>query len=295
MDVSIIIVNWNVREFLTRCVKSIIDNTHDVDFEIIVVDNASNDGSTDALRHEFNQALLDGTLLIIENKQNLGFSRGNNIGLKEAKGKYILFLNPDTEFTENTLLKFKEYFDNTPEVSTASGKLIYPDKSLQPNVKRDPDLLSQVFILLKIHHFWQPPAIKRYLAKDFDYQESAVVEQIMGAFIFIRRELIDQLHGWNEDYWLWWEDVDLCTRIRQKGGVIMYQPISEIIHYESKSFAQVLSFKKQKRFIKGMLRYFAYYKPFWQTIILALFVPISLLLSYITQTLKIGPRPQSRI
>lgn len=295
MDISIIIVNWNVREFLTRCLTSIIQNTTGVNFEIIVVDNASNDGSTAELRKNFNQEILDGRLLIIENKQNLGFSRANNIGLNEAKGEYVLFLNPDTEFTENTLLKFKQYFDNHPEITATTCKLLYPDKTLQPNVKRDPDLLSQILILLKLHHFWRFKAINKYLAKDFDYDQESIVQQIMGAFIFIKRDTVNNLHGWNEAYWLWFEDVDLCTRIRQKGGTIMYNPISEVIHYESKSFAQVLSVKKQKRFIKGMLTYFSFYKPFWQTLLLYLFVPISLLLAYLTQLFKIGPRPQSRI
>ena len=295
MDVSLIVVNWNVREYLLKCVESIFKYTENITFEIIVVDNASNDGSIEALRSAYTQEILDEKLVIINNKNNNGFSKANNQGLKEARGKYIYFVNPDVEFLENTVIKLKEYMDIHPEVGICTGTLLYGDKTTQPNVKFNPTFCDQVIVLLKLHHFLKLKCLKRYLAKDFDYHSPSEVQLIMGASMFTRNDLMKAIQGWDEDYWIWWEDVDLCLRVQKRKLKIMYLPITEMIHYESKSFEKVMSLQKQKRFITGMLTYFKKHHSKAAYFALLILSPISYLLAYIVQILKIKPRTQSRI
>lgn len=294
MTLSIIIVNWNVREYLLKLVESIFKYTQNIDFEIIVVDNASNDGSVAELRQQFFNQIKNQQLLIIENRQNQGFSKANNQGAKEARGQYLLFCNPDIEFIENSGLKLKEFLDSHPQACVVAPQLLYGDKSLQPNVKHHPTWLSQVIILLKLHHFFKFKSLNHYLAKDFDYDQEAEVEQVMGAFFLIRRFDFELLRGWNEDYWLWWEDVDLCFRLNKGGKKIFYTPNTQVIHYESKSFEKVATLAKQKRFIRSLLKYFKNHGTKFEYYSLFIFIPLSLLLAYITQLFKIKPRTQSQ-
>ena len=294
MDLSIIIVNWNVREYLNRCVESIFKFTQNITFEVIVVDNASNDGSMTELRQLFRDKIQSGQLLLIENKQNAGFSRANNQGLKEAQGNHILFMNPDMEFVENTPRVMKNWLDHHPEAGIVTCKLLFGDKSLQPNIKHHPTWISQAFILLKLHHLFVPKFVKHYLAKEFDYESTGEVEQVMGAFVYISHQLINDLHGWDEDYWLSWEDVDLCRRVQKKGLKVFYLPDTNVIHYESKSFEKVPSVTKQRRFNRSLFIYFKKHHQPWEYYSLMAIAPISVLLAYVVQLFHAKPKPQSR-
>lgn len=131
--------------------------------------------------------------------------------------------------------------------------------------------------------------------KDFDYLSEKSVEQAMGACIFTRTDVIKKLGGWNEQYWLWWEDVELCKTFLDNGYKILFTPLTEIIHYEGKSFEQTFGLKKQKRFNRGLLLYFKRHKPKYQYYILYLLQPLSWALTIMTQLLKIKARPQSRV
>lgn len=293
MDLSIIIVNWNVRDLLKRNLTSIFEKTKNISFEVIVVDNNSGDGSKEMLKE---MASWCSSLKLILNDFNAGFARANNQGAKAATGRYLLFMNPDMELVENSAEKLVKFLDENRNVGACTATLFYPDGKIQNNIKRDPTFWPQFFILLKLHHFlkWLP-AVKNYLAKDFDYEKTQVIKQIMGAFVFIRRDLFEKIGGWDEDYWLWWEDVDLCKRIRKAGETIFYTPITKIIHYEGKSFAQKLSLEKQKRFNRGMLIYFRKHQSKLSYFGLLLLQPISLFLAYLSQILKVKPRPQGKI
>jgi len=189
-----------------------------------------------------------------------------------------------------------EFLQQNKSIDVCTCCLLYPDKTVQPNVKSFPQLCDQILILLKLHHFlgWLP-CLKKFLRKDFDYTNQAEVDQIMGAFILTKREIMNLIGGWNEDYWLWWEDVELCKTLKNKGYNIFYAPIAEVIHYEGKSFEQTFGLKKQKRFNKGMLLYFKKHHPKWQYFILLSLQPISYGLTWLTQLFKIKQRPQSRV
>ena len=298
MNISIIIVNWNVKSLLHQCLKSIFLFVKDLEYEVIVVDNNSYDGSAEmlnALSYEYKN------LHVIINKENVGFSKANNQGLAIAGGEYILFMNPDMELVENTpkiLFNYMSSFAEATEdkdVSACTCQLQYSDGHRQPNIKNDPTFLSQVWILYKLHHFIKPRFLKKYLAKDFEYSQEQEVQQIMGSFVFTQRDMMKKIGGWSEDYFFWWEDLDLCKRLRQTGEKIMYTPISRVIHYEGQSAAQQMSLAKQKRFNKGMLTYFKKYHNKFSWFMLKLATWDGLILAWLTQILRIKPKSQSKL
>ncbi|KKQ80659.1 MAG: hypothetical protein UT02_C0004G0012 [Parcubacteria group bacterium GW2011_GWC2_38_7] len=296
VDVSIVTVNWNVKEIITKMIQSIFLYTRNIRFEVIVVDNKSSDGSVEHLQQQFRDEINSKRLVIIDNDFNAGFAEANNQGLSIAKGEYVFFMNPDMEIHDNVVLKLKEFFQSKTNAGVVTCRLLYADKSIQPSVKRLPDLCSQILVMLKLHHFlsWLP-CIKNYLMKDFDYLSEKEVQQAMGACIFTTKEILNKIGGWDETYWLWWEDVELCKNIVEHGYKIYFTPHTEITHYEGKSFAQTFGLKKQKRFNNGLLHYFKkHHKPYEYWILFCL-QPISWLLTLLTQTLKIKARPQSRV
>ena len=290
MKTSIIIVSWNVKELLQKCLESIFKYTKDINFEVYVIDNDSKDGTQNMIRENFPNVKL------IANSFNAGFAKANNQPFEFGVGDEVLFMNPDMEFTENTVKIMHDFLDLHPNADIATCALKYPDKERQYNIKRLPTFLSQLLILLKLHHFLSfLPSIQKYLAKDFNYNSESVVENIMGAFVYARTKKFIELGKWNEDYWLWWEDVDLCKKAKDEGMKIMYTPETSVIHHEGKSFAQVPSVPKQKRFITGMLIYFKKYYPYYQYLILKILSPLSIALAQIAGALKIKPRPQSKV
>lgn len=289
MDLSIIIVNWNVRDLLRKCLQSIYKQTQSIEFEVFVVDNASKDSSAQMVLTEFPKVTL------IASNENLGFAKANNMALEQTSGKYVLFMNPDMELVENSFPKLIELMDKDPKIVLSTCQLIYPDGSKQNNVKNNPGLCDQLLILLKLHHFFQPKCLKRYLAKDFDYSKEQEVRQIMGAFMFGKADNIKEMSGFDIDYFLWWEDLDLCKRIQDADYKIIYTPVTKVIHYEAKGFEQQPSLEKQKRFNRGMRIYFKKHKGLLTSYLIYLFSLLSLILAYLSQVFKIKPKPQSKI
>lgn len=288
MDISVIIVSWNVRALLERCLRSLYEHSSGVACEVIVVDNASSDGTADMVARLFPQVRL------VANDANRGFAAANNQGAAVSSGRLLFFLNPDTELTENSLQKLIDVFRAHPEAGAVGPQLRYGDGSVQPTVKRDPTGCDQAWVLTKLFHWIQPACVRRYLAKDWDYRREQAAEQLMGAAIAVRADIFRSIGGWDESYFLWWEDVDLCTRLRQAGNVLLYTPATAITHHEGKSFAQQLSFKKQLRFTRGMRIYFRAHRPYWEYISISFLIPISLLLALGVQVVGIRPRTQSK-
>jgi hypothetical protein len=289
MNLSIIIISWNVKELLKKCLQSIYDKTLDLEFEIFVVENASKDNSAVMVATEFPQVNL------IASNENLGFAKANNLALEQAQGKYVLFLNPDTELTENTFKVMFDLMEQDERIALATCQLNYPDSTLQKNVKNNPGLCDQLLILLKLHHFIQPKCLQTYLAKDFDYSNEQEVKQIMGAFMFAKTDVIKEIGGFDTDYFIWWEDLDLCKRIQDLGQKIIYTPKTKIIHHEAKSFEQQMSLEKQKRFNRGMAIYFKKHVGLIVYWLIGLLGLISLGLAWLSQVFKIKPKTQSKI
>ena len=292
MDLSIIIVNWKVKDLLEKCLRSIFEQSKDISFacpagakrlcgEIFVVDNASGDGSVEMVREKFPQVDLTAST------ENLGFAKGNNLAAKKANGKYVLLLNPDTEILDNALEKMVKFMNNHPECGIAGCKLLNPDLSLQPSVRAFPTFASQAFILLKLHHlFPHSKAMYHYLMQNFDYEKTQEVDQVMGAFFMIQREVIDQIGLLDEKFWIWFEEVDYCKRAKDAGWKILYTPEAKIIHHYGQSFKQVLNVKRQKDFNKSLSYYFKKHGTKGEWIVIQILRPMSLFLSWLAKNFK---------
>ena len=285
MRISIIIVNWNTASLLEKCLDSIFNYAQNIDYEIIVIDNASNDASQKFLSQIQNQ---NDKIKIIFNEKNLGFARAVNQGTKIASGKYVLLLNPDTEIKKNTLENIIEWMGKNPHCGVCGGKILNPDGTTQPSVRRFPDLFSQSLILLKIHQFLiNFLSLRRYFVLDFDYSKTQEVDQVMGAFFMIRKETIDRVGFFDENFFLWFEEVDFCKRVKETGWKIYYYPEAEIIHRGGASFSQVFSVKNQWQFNKSLLYYFKKHHCFLSYLTLLSISPISLFFSLVVFLLPI--------
>lgn len=257
MDLSIIIVSWNVRDKLRENLSALYKSQGDFSLEIIVVDNNSHDNTAAMIRQEFTHVKL------IANSQNFGFGKANNQGVKIAQGDFILFLNPDTQVKPDTLLKMLAWMKNNQPASLASCRLLNEQGEIIKHVRRFPTLPDQLAIVLKLPHLF-PNILRKYIIEDFDYSQTAVVDSVRGGLMMIRKEMIAEIGAFDERYFLWFEEVDLCRRIKEVGGEVWYTPVAEGIDAIGQSFQQVETITKQKYFRDSMLKYFEKWHPVWQ-------------------------------
>ena len=275
IDVSVIIVSWNTRELLGRCLKSLFEQTHGVSFEVFVVENASSDDSAEMVRSEFTQVNL------IANDANLGFARANNQAIAEAKGECVLLLNPDTELIDDGISNLVAVARKHPEAGVVGGKTLNPNRSIQASVRRFPTLCSQALIMLKLHHaFVNIPCLRRYFANDVNPESEQSADQVMGAFFLISRRALEVVGTLDERFFIWFEEVDYCKRVVNAGLKVLYTPVTQVVHHGGESFAQVFALKKQKMFNASLAKYMR--KHFGRRAWLAIQIlrPVSLLLAW---------------
>lgn len=273
MDVSIIIVSWNVKDKLRENIKSIYQSVGNFSFEIIVVDNNSLDDSANMLKHTFPDVNL------VRNKENLGFAKACNQGIKRAQGKYILFLNPDMKLEEDTLNNFIIWLKDNPQADIASCKLVDEDNNIVRHVRRFPKFLDQLAIVLKLPHLI-PSVLNKYLRKDFDYNQSSKVDSVRGAFFAIKKDSFDSCLL-DERYFLWFEEVDFCKYAHLKGKEVWYTKSARAIDLVGKSFSQLKTYQTQKYFSDSMLKYFRKWHPAWQYYILFISWQVVLFLTWL--------------
>ncbi len=280
---SIIIVNWNVRPLLEKCLFSILKNTQGLDYEIIVVDNNSTDGSREFL----SQFRVSGLRFkVILNSQNNGFAKANNQGIKRTRGEFILLLNPDTEVYQGTLQKTVSFMQKNSDCGILGCQLVGSDDVIQPSVRSFPTVGSHLMIFLKLQYlFPRAKVLRDYFQSDFDYYQLAEVDQVMGAFFMTRREVLDRIGLLDERFFLWFEEVDFCKRVKDAGWKIIYNPETRILHRDSRSFSQLLPLCKQRIYTQSAIYYFKKYSSHKEYLILAFLRPLSLLLACFTQIL----------
>ena len=233
--VSIIIVNYNQKNFLKVCIKGILKVAPKLDYEIIVVDNASTDKSQELLLNLKSQI---SNLKIILNERNLGFAGGCNTGIKKARGKYILILNPDIVVLENSIEKLYQFMEENKNVGIAGPKLLNPDKTIQPSCYRYPVWYIPILRRTFLGNFsWAKKKLDYYLMTDFNHLEIKEVDWLLGACLMLRKEMIDQIGLFDERFFLYFEDVDLCRRAKMAGWKVVYFPPSEMFHYYQRASA----------------------------------------------------------
>lgn len=237
---SIVILNWNTSNLLSNCINSIRKHTHGLEYEIIVVDNGSADGSPKMVRDEFPDVTL------IETGKNLGFSRGNNIGIQAAKGEMILILNSDVLLRENALLPWVEFLCSRDDAAGAICRVEGPNGQRQVNFLRFPTVFTEwLFFSLAMISPRRLMIPRRKYMLDVDPDKPHVADWISGCAMMLKREAIDRAGAFDEKMFLFYEDTELCHRINEMTGKVFYYfPGSRIIHlgggsYEAGSPRQV--------------------------------------------------------
>lgn len=269
MDLSVIIVSYNVREKLKNNLQSLFKSRGNFSFEVFVVDNNSEDQSAKMVEESFPQVKL------IKNKENLGFSKANNIAIKQSDGDFILLLNPDMQVFENTLEKALEFAKKNQQAVVSSCKLVDEKNNIIRHVRRFPKFFDQLMIILKIPHVF-PKILNKYLIFDFDYSQNQKVDSVRGSFFMINKNKFKELSGQNfplldERYFVWFEEVDFCKQIYQLGGEVWYSCQTECLDYIGQSFSLLKRKKAQKLFRDSMLKYFKKWQPRWQYFLLKIF------------------------
>jgi len=236
VDVSIIIVAWNVRQLLYDCLKSVYEQTKGIDFEVIYVDNASEDGSVEMVRKEFP------AIRIIQNDRNEGFIKANNRGIKVAMGRYVLLLNSDTLILDNAIAKMVKFADLHPEAAIVGCKVLASNRTLQESCFTCPSVLS---MLLSATYLYKLFPKSKFFGREYmtwwDYDNAREVEAIAGVCSLVRKEAIQQVGLMNELYFVYGDDPDWCYRFRKKGWQIFFTPEAQIIHFGGDTVKRVSS------------------------------------------------------
>jgi hypothetical protein len=275
MDISIIIINTNEKHFLEPLLNSIKENVNSVAYEVIVVDNNSSDGSPEMIRERCEDVKL------VEMDHNGGFSKSNNRGARIAQGKYLVILNPDTIVCKNALESMFEFLERENSVAVVGCKLLNPDGSLQRSCGIFPNLKTEFYFRTFLNRiFPKSKLVGSYLLGSWDYSSTAEVDWVTGACLMIRKDLFDQLGGFDERLYMYYEDVDLCYRVRELGWKIYFIPNSFIYHYLGGSW-------KKNRAIpifngcRSSLYFFRKHRRPWQTWVLKTTMFLEIFLFYL--------------
>ena len=284
MKLSIIIVNYNVKYFLEVCLHSVLRAAGGIDAEVIVVDNSSADGSCDMAREKFPSVLL------IENKDNKGFSKANNQGVAIARGEYILFLNPDTVMPEDYFTKTLAYMDAHTEAGAIGPRLIDGKGQFAPDAKKSfPSLSVALFKTTGINKIFSKSGyFNKYYAVHVGEREVAAVDVLSGCCMLVRRKAMDDAGGpFDEDYFMYCEDVDLSYRIEKAGYKNIYFPEAELIHYKGES-TRKMTLSYVRIFNEALVTFVKKHYSKKQAGMFVLFINVGIVLRAILGTIKRG-------
>jgi GT2 family glycosyltransferase len=236
-ELSIVILSWNTLELTRKCLQSVAARRDEVAGEVIVVDNASHDGSAEMVAREFPAVRL------LRNAKNEGYARGNNQGIALANAPLVLLLNSDTEVRPGVLSALVGFLRAAPEYGAVAPRLVHPDGRVQKSCMRFPDLrIGLLYDSWFERRFGRGAHMRRYFMEDFDHLHDADVDQPPGACILIRRDLLARIGGFDESLFLFFNDVELCRAIADLGFKIRYLAAPEVLHHVGKSTAQFQDF-----------------------------------------------------
>lgn len=237
-DLSIIILNFNVKDLLINCLDSILKNKgQDDNWQVIVVDNASEDGSLEAVKKLRSHIGSGNSIEVVENKENLGFSAGNNVGVKKAKAPVILFLNPDTVVVDGAISRSFQFLMSNPDIGAVTSKIELPNGRLDYSCHRGFPTPWNAFAyfsgLAKL--FPHSSLFAGYTASYLDVTKTHEIDCLTGAFLMVRKIAGDQIGWWDTDYFWNGEDIEFCYQLKEKGWKIYFYPEGKIIHYKGSS------------------------------------------------------------
>lgn len=289
MDLSIIIVSWNVKDKLNKCLSHLFLSQTNFKFEIFVVDNGSSDGSAEMVAKDFPEVKL------IRNDGNLGFAKANNQAFRQSVGEFILLLNPDNFVFQATLDNWLLWLKINHSVSLSGCRLLDENSNdLKGQVRKFPNLFNQLAVILKLPYLF-PGILNRYLCVKFDYDAPAQVDTVRGSVMMIRRSALENALPFgqfeqgqllDERYFIWFEDVDICQAFKKMGEEVWYTSAARCYDLVGQSFTQLPRSRTQKMFRASMLAYFKKWKPLWQYVILWLAWPVGMAMTYVFTALK---------
>ncbi|MBC8485040.1 MAG: glycosyltransferase family 2 protein [Bacteroidetes bacterium] len=285
-SLTISIVNWNNRDFVKGCIQSILDTVDQshISYEIIVVDNASSDGSVQMVQAEFSKVKL------IANAENRGFAGANNQAISESKSRYILLLNPDVVFIKDDIENMVLFLNENPEIAGVAPKFLYPDGKIQQFYYKFPNLVRMLLFDINTIPFlrkyfsvgtrlWERYRIIRI--PNGVNEEPFDVDELPGACMMFRKSIIDAIGKMDGGYPLFFEEVDLCYRIKKGGNRLMFLPTAEVIHYMSESVKLLDDEVFLLRWYTGALRFFSKHKGEFQTALLKISIFLNALITII--------------
>ncbi|MFC1888280.1 glycosyltransferase family 2 protein [Thermodesulfobacteriota bacterium] len=236
--ISTIILSWNTKEYLQKCLQSLGHRLNSDRYEVIVVDNASDDGSIEMVRDGFPAVNL------IVNKENLGYAGGNNIGIRMARADHILLLNSDIEIMGNAPEAMCDFLEKNDSFGAVAACLVGPDGSIQKSCRQFPNM-STLFLydIDRNKVLRQMPPIRKYCMRGFDHVTSRDVEQPPTACFMITKRIVEEVGVFDKRFYLFFNDVDLCKRIRNKGYGIWYLAESRALHHEGISVLKSSSYR----------------------------------------------------
>lgn len=231
MQVSVIIINYNTFDLTCACIESVMVMTTGVTYEIVLVDNASTEKDADLFLERFP------TIALVKSTVNTGFAGGNNLGIAQAKGDYIVLLNSDTLLKNDAIASSVAFLDRDPSVAVVGGKLEYPDGRIQHNCQRFPSISYKLFELLRLQKVFPSRGSKVLLGAFFDHSTVVYPDWIWGTFFMFRRNLLRDLpeHKLADTFFMYGEDVQWCMEFRKLGYRIGFDPEARILHYGEKS------------------------------------------------------------
>jgi GT2 family glycosyltransferase len=284
MDLSIIIVSWNVKEKLNKCLAHLLQSQTNFSYEIFVVDNGSHDGSAEMVGTEFREANL------IANDGNLGFARAVNQAFRQSTGEFIFLLNPDNFVFPLTLDDLLQWMKLNRRAALAGCRLLDKDSNdIKGQVRKFPGLFNQLAIVLKWPYLF-PGILDRYLCAKFGYDKPAIVDSVRGSAMIIRRSVLETVLPYerfrngellDERFFVWFEDVDLCRTFQAGGLEVWYTSAARCFDLLGQSFSQLPRARAQRMFRASMLSYFRKWQPFWKYWILWLAWPVGMALTFI--------------
>jgi GT2 family glycosyltransferase len=250
--ITVVVVNWNSGEFLEKCLVSL--ERLEAPVEIVVIDNASTDGSLGFLDRAGSR------MLVLRNSRNMGFAAGCNAGWRRTEGDPVLFLNPDTECAPGSVSLLADCLARDEGIWAAGGNLVNRNGKTQAgfNVRRFPTVGSLMAEMLLLDEIWPGnPWSRRYRMRDWDHGSPRDVDQPAAACLMVRRHVLERLEGFDESFFpVWFEDVDLCRRIRNHGGRISFRPEARFLHYGGCSLARLSQGEFLEHFHRNQIRYF---------------------------------------
>ncbi|MBI4319513.1 MAG: glycosyltransferase family 2 protein [Chloroflexi bacterium] len=287
VELSIVIVSWNVKDLLRACLESLRAQWPFGEpdaagrAEVFVVDNASGDSTSTMLALEFPWAKL------IANPQNVGFTKANNQAIIQSSGRYVLLLNPDTEVLPGGLERMAGFMDLHPDVGMLGPQLLFPDGTVQSSRRRFPTMVTAL-IESTVLQRWLPnhPSLNAYYVADRSNDEVQEVDWVVGACLLVRREVIEQVGILDQRFFMYSEELDWCYRAKRASWKVMYLPEAKVVHHEARSSDQnVLT--RNIHFHNSKCEFFAKHHGPWQGLALRVFILLTFVFLIAEDTAKL--------